>query len=181
MSSNEHVAATTASPAMTPLKGAGVVVLIALGVAGYLGLTYSQGVVEEAWSGFLLLLYWAGIEQLNPEKLKAVLVGAFVGLSTAALLFLLPAWLGPLGQLAFLGVIIALVYCQVMGWLLTAVNMTTMLFLTVGTIPLIQTQASAGYFIGVFHALVLAIIYFGSLIGAGFWLAQRLKRTPLPE
>lgn len=72
----------------------------------------------------MFLLYWAGIEQFAWDKLAACVVGAIVGLLMAWLAFTLPGWLGDAGGLVFLTLILALIYCQVMGWLSVAIRIS---------------------------------------------------------
>ena len=161
--------------AMTPAKGVAVLAAVAVGVAGYLVLSHALGIVE-AWAGFLFLLYWAGIERMSIEKLPPCVVGALLGVVIATLPGLLPDWLGESKMRVFLGVIVVLVYCQIMGWLPTAINMMTMLYLTVGTIPWIQAKVD---FAGMLSGALLGIGYFGGLLGGSLWLAQR-RATRVP-
>jgi len=110
------------------------------------------------------------------ERLASCITGALVGLLLAYLLFALPTWLGETGGAVFLGLILALIYCQIMGWLAVAVNMMAMLFLAVGTIPSVQSGAD---FAGVFVALILGILYFVGLLWAAKWLKQRKARPSI--
>lgn len=158
---------------MTPLKGLLVLLGIIVVVAGFIGLNMALG-VHEFWTGFLFLLYWAGIEHVAWDKLAACVVGAVVGLLMAWLLFALPGWFGEAGGLIFLGLILVLIYCQVMGWLPMAVNLTTMLFLTAGTIPAVQSGVN---FAEAFTSLGLALLYFISLVWIGRQLMAR-KAAP---
>src|SRR5262249_38395668 len=136
---------------------------------GFIGLTAMLG-IKEFWSGFLFLTYWAGIEQMNFKKLPGCIVGALSGLLLAYLLFVLPTWLGAGGIPVFLGLIVIVVYCQIMGWLAVAINMTTMLFLTVGTIPSVQAGVD---FAGALAALILGVCYFAGLVWVGNVLRRR--------
>lgn len=166
------VAAPAAAPqsasAMTPAKGLLVLLGVVVVVGGFIGLNAALG-IKEFWGGFLFLLYWTGIEHGKFEKLPGLIVGSLFGLGLAYLLLALPLWLGEPGGLVFLGLILVVVYCQIMGWLSLAVNMAAMLFLTVGTIPAVQGGAD---FAGALAALLLGIVYFGGLL----WLAGRLQK-----
>lgn len=161
-----HATDETSDAAMTPLKGLLVLLGIVVVVAGFIALNTALG-IHEFWTGFLFLLYWAGIEHVAWDKLAACVVGAVVGLLMAWLLFALPGWLGETGGLVFLALILVAIYCQVMGWLPMAVNLTTMLFLTAGTIPAVQSEVNFSH---AFISLGLALVYFISLV----WIGRRL-------
>ena len=166
-------AATTETAPITPLKGLLVLLGIIVVVGGFIALNSALG-VHEFWAGFLFLLYWAGIEHVAWDKLAACVVGAVVGLTMAWLLFALPGWFGEAGGFIFLGLILVLVYCQVMGWLPVAVNLTTMLFLTAGTIPAVQSGVN---FAHAFIALGLAFVCFIGLVWVGTRLIARKTAT----
>lgn len=155
--------------AMTPGKGL-VVLLAIIGVIGaFLAFNHAIG-ISNVWAAFLFLLYWAGIEHASFEKLLPCAVGAAIGLLMGFLLKMLPLWLGNWGIAAFLAAVLVLVYLQVMGWVVTAVNMVTMLFLTVMTIPSIQSGVD---FADAAVALVVGIAFFGLLVWAGTALRNR--------
>lgn len=162
---------TAAEIPMTPLKGLLVLMGVVVVVGGYIGLNSALG-IHDFWAGFLFLLYWAAIEHMAFDKLPACIVGALVGLLMGWLLFALPVWFGETGGLIFLGLVLALVYCQIMGWLPVAVNAVTMLFLTVGTIPAIQHADTGANFTHALVALVLAFVYFIGLM----WIATLLRQ-----
>lgn len=149
------------APGLTPLKGLLVVAGIAVVVALYLGLALAIGLVE-FWTGFLFLFFWAGIEQMRFDRINAAVAGASVGLLTALALKQLPVLLGTAAGLGLaLGLVVILVYCQVMGWIGLLVNNATMLFLTVATIPHLQTRGS---FTEMFTALYVGVAFFGGLL-----------------
>lgn len=154
---------------MTPGKGLLVLAAVVVVIGAFLAFTHSLGIVE-VWAAFLFLLYWTGIDHAAVDKLPACIVGAALGLLMGYLLKMLPAWLGDMGGLVFVGAVLLLVYCQVMGWLTVAVNMVTMLYLTVTTIPPIQAGVD---FSGAFLALAVGIAYFGSLVWGGHWWQKR--------
>lgn len=167
---------TDATDAATPLApGMGLVVLAGLVVVigAFLWLTHLLGITE-VWVSFLFLLYWAGISHSKMEALPSCIVGAAFGLLLAYALQQLPLMLGANGLWMFLAVILMVVYCQIVGWLTLAINMTAMLFLTVGTIPLIQ----AGFkFPQLLLGLAAGVIYFGGLIWAGTsWQKKRASK-----
>ena len=68
------------------------------------------------------------------------------------------------GMMFFGGLILVVVYIQILGKFTIAINLMTMLYLTVGTIPAIQQSASAT---GMASALALAILYFCGIVWGG--------------
>lgn len=161
---------------ITPAKAIGLLAVIIVVVTGFLGLAAAVG-NHEAWAGFLFLLYWSMVEGMKTEALRKSIVGASVGLGIASLLFLLPERLGVTpGLLAFLVVILVLVYFHITSFLPTAVNAATMIFLTVATIPHIQAHASFTQILG---ALLLGVAYFGGLaVVVVFIMKRRAAASP---
>lgn len=162
---------------ITPVKALGLLAVVVIVVAGFLGLLAAVG-NHEAWAGFLFLLYWSMVEGMKAEALPKSILGALVGLGIASLLFLLPDRLGNTpGLLAFVVVILVLVYLQLRGRLPTAINAATMIFLTVATIPHVQAHAS---FTQTLVALLLGIAYFGGLALIVTFVIKR-RAAALPE
>lgn len=168
----QHEPSTAAEP-MTPGKGLLVLLAIIVVIGAFLALNHAIG-IHNVWAAFLFLLYWAGIEHASLEKMAPCVVGAALGLFMGFLLKMLPGWLGDTGMVVFLGAVLVLVYFQVMGWAVTAVNMVTMLFLTITTIPAIQTEVDFG---DAARALVLGVIFFGALVWAGTALQKRQQAS----
>ncbi len=156
-----------ASP-LPPTKGLLVLGGLVVVIGAFLWITHLLG-IREVWVAFLFLLYWAGLDHAQMANLPKAAIGAVLGLLFAYSLILLPSALGSAGLGAFLAIILVLVFCQIVGWLPIAVNMSTMLFLTVGTIPPIQ---AAFNFPGMLAALVAGVVYFVGLV----WLVTRLQR-----
>ena len=151
---------------MTPKLAFGVLLGVIVVVAGFVFLTVSVGVVE-MWAGFLFLLYWAGIEHVDMEKLPSCIVGGFFGILLAYLAHGMGALAGVdhnTSLMLFVGLLLVVIYFQILGKFTILINMMTMLYLTVGSIPAIQESASA---VGMASALALAILYFGGIAWAG--------------
>tara|TARA_R110000772_G_scaffold46915_1_gene107137 strand:- start:11632 stop:12165 length:534 start_codon:yes stop_codon:yes gene_type:complete len=174
MHNNNTTDQTETTNLMTPVKGLLVLLGIIIVVAAFIALNTALG-IHEFWAGFLFLLYWAGIEHFAWDKLAACVAGAIVGLLMACLVFALPRWLGDAGGLVVLALILVLIYCQVMGWLPVAINLTTMLFLTAGTIPAVQESVN---FADAFISLGLAFIYFIGLVWVGMRVMAMKAATP---
>jgi len=162
---------TTVAPHRpTPARGLLILLAIIVVVGAFLVLTHALG-LEEVWAAFLFLLYWAGIEHAAPERLPAAIIGAALGLMMGYLLQMLPLTLGVTpGILAFLVLVLVMIYCQVMGWVPLAVNLMAMLYLTVTTIPHLQSGVN---FAGAFLALLAGIVYFAGLVLTAHWWKRR--------
>jgi uncharacterized membrane-anchored protein YitT (DUF2179 family) len=158
------------SKSMSPLTGLGILLAVIVVIGAFLGLLGLVG-VHDGWAAFLFLLSWTMIEKGSMENFPRALIGALVGATAAALFVALPLWLGEsTGGLAFLGIALVLTYMLIMGWLPIAVNVTTMIYLTVGTIPYVAKGMDIP---GIFTAIGLAAVYFGAI---GLIAAQIAKR-----
>lgn len=165
--------APAAPAAMTPGKGLIVLAGIVVVIGAFIALNYALGIAD-FWVAFLFLLYWSSVEHMSFAKLPQCVVGALVGLLYGYLLQTLPVAMGPeVGGIVFLLAILALIYCQLMGWLPIAVNMMTMLFLTVVTIPTLQGTANFGVLL---VALGLGLAYFVGLLAVANFLKQRAAK-----
>jgi hypothetical protein len=80
-----------------------------------------------------------------------------------------PSVLGVVAFVPILCVILAMVYCQIMGWLTVMVNLTTMTFLTIASMPLVQAHVS---FPNLFATLAFGVGYFAGLVLIGRWFTQ---------
>jgi hypothetical protein len=152
---------------MTPVTGLLVLGAVVVIVATYLLLNHAMGLTE-SWAGFLFLVCWA-VSQLDVSKLAECAIGAFVGVLVAYAIQRLPPVLGMIAFVPILGVILAMVYCQIMAWLTMLVNLTTMTFLTIASMPLVQAHVS---FPNLFATLAFGVAYFGGLVLVGRWFTQ---------
>jgi hypothetical protein len=158
----------SASARPTPAGGLLILGAVMAAIAIFEVIDYALGIAD-GWVGFLFLLYWGGIEQMKFEKLPNCIVGALLGLALAYGVQALPASMGPVGWVLVGGALLASVYCLIMGRWSIAVNNSTMLFLTVGTIPVVL--AGTG-FPKLFPALGIGVAYFAGL----GWLVQVLMQ-----
>lgn len=159
---------------VAPLKALAILGAVIVVVAGFIALLTLLG-NHEAWAGFLFLLHWTMAEGAKREALPRSIAGSLVGLGAASLLVLLPPLMGAGGSLLALAVILALVYAQIRAQATVAVNMATMLFLTVGSIPHLQAHARP---LDILSALLLGVAYFGGLALAAGWMAKRRSAKP---
>lgn len=91
---------TVARPELSPAKGLLVLSAIIVLVALFLWLSHTVGVVQ-VWAGFLFILYWAGLEHVQMERLLPSVVGSLSGLGLAYGMNVLPEQLGNTGWAIF--------------------------------------------------------------------------------
>jgi hypothetical protein len=166
--SAEHGSSAPSHAGITPVKGLLVLSAIVVLVAMYLILNYAMGLTE-SWAGFLFLVCWA-VSQMDLSKLASCAVGAFAGVLVGYAIQTLPPVLGPAAWAPILCLILAMVYCQIMGWLKLIVNLTTMTFLTIASMPLVQSHVS---FPNVLATLAFGVVYFAGLVAMGRWFVTR--------
>jgi hypothetical protein len=175
--SADHERGAPSHARITPLKGLLVLAAVVVVVALYLTLNYAMGLTE-SWAGFIFLVCWA-VSHLDHSELAGCAVGACAGVLVGYALQSLPPMLGPAALAPILCLILAMVYCQIMGWLKLVVNLTTMTFLTIASMPLVQSHVS---FPNVFATLAFGVVYFAGLVAMGRWFAKRAaaKQSAVP-
>ena len=130
--------------------------------------------IKDFWVAFLFLLYWGMIEHTVPQKLPKCILGALLGLSLCFAISALPKVMGEAGGMVFIGVIMVVVYIQLLGWLTVVINPMAMIFLTVGTIPAVQAEFD---FANALIALAFGVVYFaGILAGVPLLLKRKAGR-----
>ena len=155
---------------LTPLKGAGVLLAVVIAVAGLIGIAMALKLTA-LYAGFLFVLYWSGLCHAKLEEFAPALIGSLGGLAMAYGLHELPLALGENAGLGLaLGLILLAIYALIMGWARILVNNAFMLFLTVGTIPVLTSEVVHGD--AALAVLVLAA-YVGALVLIGKKLASR--------
>ncbi len=154
-----------AAPALprTPVKALAMLGIVILAVAAFIGISTALGLVS-VYGGFLFVFYFAGLCHAAPDAFIPAAVGAFCGLGIAALLTVLPATMGIAGMAVALGVVLVAVYALLLGRAGLLVNNATMLFLTVGTIPALNTTAMLAEMA---LSLLLAVVLLGAALLVG--------------
>ncbi len=158
---------------MTHSKAAALLLAIILLVIAYLGFAYLIGVTE-FWTGFLFLVSWAIIEQMQVSRLPAAIAGSTGG----ALVACIPALFAPiLGEPIALGIMLALIvlaiYAILVGWLPVVINNNFMLFLNVLSIPYIVQLADP---VDMAKGLAAGVLFFGGLALISAWFGNRRQR-----
>ena len=133
---------------------AGLVALIVL----YVVICGALGIVD-VYAGFFFLFYWGSIAAVSLPALRHIIPGAVFGILLGLLLKVLTlSALGPaMGGLVFVGVLILVIFCQLVGRLHVIINAATMLFLTFAAMIHVQAHAS---FTGMFASLAVGIAVF---------------------
>ena len=155
---------------LTPLKG----LIVLLGVVGVVAVLIGIGValhLSALYAGFLFALYWTGLCHAEMDKFVPSLIGSLGGLALAYAFKALPLALGETaGMVLALILVLLSIYVLIMGWLPVLVNYAFMLFLTVGSIPVLQDEDTLWEMA---CAVIVAAVYTGALILAGKKLAPR--------
>jgi hypothetical protein len=150
------------APALTPLQGLGVLLVVIVAVAALIGIGMALG-LSALYGGSLFVLYWVGLHQARPAAFAPALAGAMGGLAVCWTLIL------PGGGMALgLGLVVLAVYAKIMGYLPILVNNALMLFLVLGTIPAL---AHAETLAQIARAVVVAAAYTGGLALLGHKIA----------
>jgi hypothetical protein len=142
------------TPGLTPLQGLGVLLGVIVAVAALIGIGMALG-LSALYGGSLFVLYWIGLHQARPAAFVPALAGALGGLAVSWVLIL------PGGGMALgLGLVVLAVYAKIMGYLPILVNNALMLFLVLGTIPVLAHAATLAQ---IARAVVVAAAYTGGL------------------
>lgn len=141
------------------LQTLAIIVAVAIICAVYISLSHWIG-IDNYWPGFVFLLFWGGVEKLAVNKLVECAAGAVVGMSMGYLLQQLPTLIGVYGFVVFVVLICTLVFCQIKHWFVIGINLATMLYVTVTTIPVIQQHSD---FTELYSALGVGVLFFGAL------------------
>ena len=155
--------ATVAPERVSIGKGIMGVISVVVIVACYIALSMAMRSTE-MWPGFLFGVCFGMIEQFKLERLPRALTGSLVGLLAGAAYSVLPPLLGAgLGTALPMGISILLVFLLVMNWLPIAVNTSTMVYITVLTVPQIAAGAKLpavllGFGVGVAYFAALALL-----------------------
>lgn len=163
--------ADPAGQAATDRRG-GLAAIVVVVVVGFILLANAVH-LGPAYAGLLYFWYWVVIEEAKPRAMPSSLLGALLGVGTAALLQWAVLSHQPIAIIGVLVLIVAAIVVDVMKLLPFAINGCFMLFLTVASAPLIQGSEN---FVTVVEAMLLAAVYFGLIVLALGWLQRRGDR-----
>ena len=118
--------------------------------------------VTDLWPGYLFVASWMAGGRIELKSFSSCAIAALLGFGLAMLLRVLPLLYGESLGMAAAGLpITAVVYLLMSGKARFFVNIVTMLFLTVYTIPQIQAHTQVSSLV---LATVVGIGFFGTLI-----------------
>ncbi|PKB25469.1 hypothetical protein B0I00_0669 [Novosphingobium kunmingense] len=175
MTTDSTTISAEAAPPPGPAIGFGILIVVLIGLIVWTVLMTRFVTPLSLFGGYLMLWYWANIEQLAIRRLPAALVGAMTGIALAWILVYAPAHYGTAGLIIGLLALIVALYLDILKAVPFAINAATMLYVTVAAAPLIQLKVD-------WIELILATIG-GGLFFAGFvesikWLAGKVFGTP---
>ncbi len=172
------VAAPAAPPPPAALAGVVITVVVILASVGWV-LVGSRFVSATAlFGGFLMLWYWAKVEQLVLRRLPAAILGALVGIGLAWGLLYGATAHGPVGLGVGLLVLVIAIYLDIVQTLPLFVNASTMLYVTIAAAPLIQLKVN---WIELCLSTAGGGVFFAAIVTAATWAATRLApKSPQP-
>ena len=147
------------TPVLSPFNAALALVAIGILVIGYILLSMLLG-IREYFAGFVFSLIWGAFYKSSFAEFPQVLAGSLLGVALCYFNYRAPLMIPHYGAPVALVVIVAAVYCMLVGRLKLFINNSTMVFLTICTVPEIQEKAGFG---GIGAAVVLAAAYVGSI------------------
>lgn len=158
----------------SPLQAAGTLPIIVAGVALWFLIGATLLSPSSLFAGFLLAWGWSSLEQMDVKRLPHATGGAVMGLALSWLLKYASQSYGSTGTLFAVVILLVVVYLLIRGRFELIINSTMALFLTVGTIPLLQEKVD---FAELIIATLLGAIVFGAYVAGLKWIAGRLTKT----
>ena len=137
-----------------------IIAAIAVLVAAYMAMGAVLKITP-LFAGYFFLLYWVGIKHAAPKEFAPTLLGALAGLALAWLLHVVPIAFGTAGMISVIALVVAAIYVQIRNSLPLIINLSFMLFMTLGTVPPV---AGEGDFLGMALAVLLAAGFFGGML-----------------
>lgn len=147
------------------MDGVLLTVAVVIGIVAWIALGGMVLHLKSFFASFLLVWFWATVEQAEHRRLPSAVAGAIVGLALAWVYREAAATWGNAGMIGSLVLIVLVLFVQIMNWVPFAINASCMLFLTVGCIPALLASAD---FLEVGAAVVAGAAFFGLLV----WLAK---------
>lgn len=159
-----------AAAAPGPVVGLGILAIVIVAIIGWvmIGGRYLSEI--SLFGGFLMLWYWANVEQLSVRRLPAALIGAVVGIGLAWLLFKGTVILGDKGGLIGLLVLILALYLDILKAVPLLINASTMLYVTVAAAPLVGLKVD---WLELVFATVGGGLFFAAFVEGVKWIAGK--------
>lgn len=162
-----------------PMALFGLLVIITA-ATGYAKLSGLLGITD-TFIGFFLVFYWFEFTKADGKKLLPTLAGALLGVALGQVMHEGPRIMGSDngGFLLFAALVLPIIFCQFVGWIPYIANASTMLIMTVVTIPYVQQHTD---FVALYKSVLLAAAYVSALVFIAKRIAShfaaRAGRTP---
>lgn len=151
----------------TPIAGIGVAFVVVIAIVGWvmIGTTF----LSEAsiFGGFLIFLYWAKFEHLNPRRMPNAILGALVGIGISWVTFYGETHYGGAGFAVGMALLVLAIYLDIIEVAPLVVNTATMFFSIITAAPLVKLEVNwvelclatlgGGLFFVTFLTLVMGI------------------------
>lgn len=160
---------STAPP--SPWGGLGILLIVIVAIVGWIAVGSTFLSDFSLFGGFLMLWYWANVEQLSLRRLPASLLGALIGIAIAwGLLFGLTNY-GVAGLAVGVLLLLGTIYLDILKAAPTFVNAATMLYVTIAAAPLVQLKVN---WIELCVATVVGGVFFAAFVEIVKWVAAKL-------
>ncbi|MEN9683526.1 MAG: hypothetical protein RLZZ427_1277 [Pseudomonadota bacterium] len=153
------------------LVGLGILVIVLVAIVAWAVVGGRLLSEVSLFGGFLMLWYWANVEQLVLARLPAALIGALVGIGLAWALLYGATNYGGTGVLVGLVLLIVALYLDILKAVPLFVNASTMLYVTVAAAPLVQLKVN---WVELSLATVGGGIFFAVFVEAVKWIAGKV-------
>lgn len=172
---SSSTAAADVAPAPGPAIGFGILVVVLVGLVAWTVLMSRFVSPLSLFGGYLMLWYWANIEQLSIRRLPAALAGAMVGIALAWTLVYGPTHYGMTGLIVGLLLLVVALYLDILKAAPFFVNAATMLYVTVAAAPLVQLKVN---WIELILATIGGGLFFAGFVEAVKWVASKIFSAP---
>lgn len=163
------------APAPGPGVGFGILIVVVVGLVLWTILMSQWVTPLSLFGGYLMLWYWANVEQLSVRRLPAALAGAMVGIGLAWVLVYGPTHFGTSGLVVGLLLLLFALYLDILKAVPLLVNASTMLYVTVAAAPLVQLKVD---WIELILATLGGGLFFAGFVEAVKWIAQKAFGAP---
>jgi hypothetical protein len=165
-------------PAPTPIAGIGVAFVVVIAIVGWVmvGTTF----LSEAsiFGGFLIFLYWAKFEHLNPRRLPNAILGALVGIGISWVTFYGETYYGGAGFAVGMALLVLAIYLDIIEAAPLVVNTSTMFFSIITAAPLVKLEVN---WIELCTATVGGGLFFGGFLSVVMWVGTKVAKITKVE
>lgn len=167
----ENSSQTDAAERPSPKVALAILLVVIVAIVAWIAVGVRIVSEVSLFGGFLMLWYWATIDELSVRKLPASLMGALVGIGLAWLLFFGATQFGAGGLAVGVIALIAALYCEIRKAMPQVINPATMLFVTVAAAPLIQFHVD---WLELCIATIAGGLFFAGFVEGVKWIGARL-------